>query len=268
MPPPNHLELSNPELVEALRAIAIEDTSKRRRALYQALLSGILILPAPDEAIDEVGTTEMLEDEEPLGFLTFENAAGETVLMAFTDEDAALTWEPEGLSYIGLRGLDVVLIAAEHKIAELVLNPGSDEMHRLRRSEIMTLAGDEMPISGEDGASAAPDGTTVLIGPPEEMPPESWQTALAEVLEHYPSIDAAYFFQLHIPPEGPRHVIGLALYRGMTPPAQERLVETLLAELETLLPEEQTLDLVILEDRDFRATVQDTVPSIYQRPNA
>ena len=252
-----NLNLSNSDLQEALQELAKRDTPERRLVLYQALLNSLLIVPTPDPPEDS--PEQVLDDTDELAFLTFEDDAGDTVLIAFADENAALKWEREGFSYIGLQGPDLLLIAMENEVGELVLNPAGPHTLLMQRDEIAALAQGQMPNSPIAPGRAAAAGMTVLIGPPDEMPPESWQSALREVLQHYPSVETAYFFQLHVPPAGARHVIGLVLYEGMARAAQDALVETILAEVETLLPADQELDFVILDEPDFLRTVQDTV---------
>jgi hypothetical protein len=254
------VDLSNPVLSEAMAAVAERDTPERRQILYRALLDSILIVPTPD-AVDENPELLAAEDED-LNFLTYENDAGDTMLIAFTSEDAALNWEPEGLSYIGLRGQDLMQVTVENEIEDMVLNPAGPQTFILDREEIAALAEGRVPdVAGERPPT---EGMTVLIGPPEEMPPDDWQSALREVLGHYPSVETAYFFQLHIPPAGSRHVIGLVLYEGMSREAQERLIADMLKEFETLLPQGQELDFVVLDEPDFRRTVEDTVNPIYE----
>lgn len=85
------------------------------------------------------------------------------------------------------------------------------------------------------------------------------------MLAGYPSVNSAYFFQLHGVSEGPRPVIGVALYEGMSFDAQERLMDALLAEIEAMLPEGWTLDFVVLDDPGFLKTVADTVSPLYKR---
>ena len=251
------LDLSNTSLSEAMEAIAERDTPERRQVLYQALLSSILIVPTPDAPDDPA--EQLLDDNAELTFVTFEGDAGDTVLIAFASESAALNWEPEGLSYVGLQAPDLLLIAMENDIEEVVLNPAGPHTLLIQREEIAALAEGEIPLSPSTAGRPAPVGTTVLIGPPSDTPPESWQSALRGILRQYPSIEAAYFFVLHVPPEGARHVIGLALYEGLSREAQDALIETLLEEVENQLPEDQELDFVILDDADFRKTVEDTV---------
>jgi hypothetical protein len=257
MPDDTNLDFSNADLSEAMEAIAERNSPERRQILYQTLRNSLLIVPTPDPPEDE--PQPVLDDTDELTFLTFEDDAGGTVLIAFASESAALNWEPEGLSYVGLQAADLLLIAMENEVAELVLNPAGPHTLLLQRDEISTLAQGDIPASIPSSARAATAGMTVLIGPPEEIPPESWQRALRDVLRHYPSIELAYFFLLHIPPAGARHVIGLVLYEGMSREAQDALVGAILEEVEALLPEDQELDFVILDEPDFRKTVEDTV---------
>jgi hypothetical protein len=254
--------ITNPELDRALKAVEAESTEAQRAAVYAALLDSMLILPAP-EGLDGDEPLAPITEDDDLHMVTFENDAGETVLIAFTHEDAALAWEPEGMPYLGLRGLDAVLIAAQNKIAELVLNPAGPHPFRLQQTEILALAQGDAPHPAAPPATAAQPGMTVLISAPEEEPPASWREAVTAVLENYPSIERAYFFQLHIPPQGERHVIGLVLYEGMSEMAQERMVRTMLEEFESLLAADQSLDFVVLDEEDFLRTVQDTVPPLY-----
>lgn len=255
-----NLDLSNPDLSEALEAIEERDTPERRQILYRRLLDSLLIVPTPD-APDE-GAEGASDEGEELNFLTYENDTGDTMLIAFTSEGAALAWEPEGLSYIGLRGQDLMRITVENEIEDIVLNPAGPQTLILGWDEITALAQGTLPPPVDE--RHATGGTTVLIGPAEETPPEQWRSAVSEVLRHYPSVEAAHFFQLHVPPSGARQVIGLVLYAGMSREAQDRLVDDVLKEFETLLPEDQTLEFVILDDPDFRKTVEDTVAPIYQ----
>ncbi|MGC9522550.1 MAG: SseB family protein [Anaerolineae bacterium] len=256
-----HLAFDNPDLVAALQAVTAADTAETRSELYRTLLQSTLILPAPEDS----AAAEVWIEEEELPLVIFEDDKGDSVLIAFTDEDAALAWEPGGLDFIGLRGLDLVLVAAQNKIDKIMLNPGSPHGQRLRRDEIVALSQGETPISASPVSPDDEAGMTVLIAPPKEAPPESWREAVGEILEHYPSIDTAYFFQLHFVPEGARHVIGLVLYEGMPESAQERLLKSVLSEFEERLPEDQALDFVVLDEPSFRETVEDTISPIYKQ---
>lgn len=264
-PNENEFRLANPDLSVALKSVAANNTPETRAVLYQTLLQSTLIMPTPEsEDLSQVEDPQFLTEDEALTFMTYENDAGGIVMIAFTDEDAALTWEPEGLPYIGLRGLDVILIAAENKVAEIAINPASPEGYRMQQDEIAALAEGESPASETAPPFVAAPGTTVLVGPPDEKPPRSWREALTEILTHYPSVESAYLFQLHVPPQGGRNVIGLVLYEGMSAAAQERMMDTMLSEFEENLPTGQALEFVLIDDPDFLRTVQDTVRPVYQ----
>ena len=264
-PNEDQIRLANPDLSVAIKSVAADNTPESRAVLYQTLLQSTLILPTPEsEDLSQVEDPQFLTEDEALTFMTYENDAGGIVMIAFTDEDAALTWEPEGLPYIGLRGLDLILIAAENQVAEIAINPASPEGYRMQQDEIAALAEGESPASETAPPVVTAPGTTVLVGPPDEKPPRSWREALTEILTHYPSVESAYLFQLHVPPQGGRNVIGLVLYEGMSAAAQERMMDTMLSEFEGNLPTGQALEFVLIDDPDFLRTVQDTVSPIYQ----
>ncbi|MGC9347210.1 MAG: SseB family protein [Anaerolineae bacterium] len=261
-------ELKNPELVAAMHAVAEEDTTENRQRLYEALLESMLILPAPESPELEAESAELqpLGDSEEVPLLTFEDDTGATLMIAFTDEDAALAWEPEGLPYVALRGFHLLMIADQNDVAKLVLNPTSPDSQRFDRDQIVSLARGDAPVPEVAPEDARSQGVTVLISAPEEEPTEAWREALADVLTNYPSVESAYFFQLHIAPQGARHVLGLVLYEGMSPDAQERLMRLMVSEFEELMAEDRGFDLVVLDEPDFLRTVQDTVGAAYAQP--
>lgn len=246
-----------------MQAVTSEPTPEKQAAIYESLLTSTLILPTPESPPMDDAAEPFLDEDEALTFVTFENDAGGIVMIAFTDEDAALAWEPEGLPYIGLRGHDLLLIAAENEVAEIVLNPTSPNAFRLSYRDILTLAQGGMPHHSTEHDHTGMEGDMVLIGPPEEMPPEAWQEAFSAILSNYLSITSAYLFQLHMAPQGPRNVIGLALATGMASDAQDRVLNALLEEFEEQLPKGLALEIVLLDDPNFLQTVQDTVPALY-----
>ena len=254
-------EFANQELIALMQTLAGEETAERRTTFHQLLLGSQLLLPAPP-APEATGEDNDLEEDIPL--VTFENDAGASVLVAFTDEETALDWAPDDAEFVALRGLDLVLIATQNDINELLLNPGSDYVRRIDREAFTAIA--QGALDRPDAATTGPSGgTTVLIAPPDESPPAGWWRAIRETLGHYPSIESAYFFRLQMAPEGPRHVIGVALYEGMAYEAQERLMDELLEEFKGMLPIGWTLDFVVLDEDDFLTTVRDTVAPFFER---
>jgi len=52
----------------------------------------------------------------------------------------------------------------------------------------------------------------------------------------------------------------------MTSEAQDRLVDTVLSDFAAHLPEDQTLEFVILDEPDLLQAVRDAVPALYTHP--
>jgi hypothetical protein len=262
---PEHLsEIANPDLVKAMEALsASEPAPEARTAFYRTLQESVLIIPVL-EPEDEAEETETAQSDQSQ-IMAFETDAGASVLIAFTDEDAALNWQPDPPPSIGMHAQDVLSLAANNPISELVINPAGPVTAHLGRAELVTLAQGDVPAPVTE-PEAIPEGTTVLIAPPPEDPPDDWIEAFSEILANYPSLDAAYFFQLQMPGQEGRLVVGLDLYQGMPESAQDRLLRTMLAEFEEKMPEGGELDFVILDDPDFLQTVRDTVNPIYEAP--
>ena len=260
---PEHLaEITNPELIEAMRALSVpEPDPQARTSLYRALQDSILIIPVlePEDEAEDAETAPSDQSQ----IMAFETDAGASVLIAFTDEDAVINWQAEHLPTIGMHARDLLSLAASHPISALVINPAGPARMRLGRAELASLAEGTVraPVTETD---TIPEGTTVLIAPPPEDPPDEWVEAFSEIMTNYPSIDAAYFFQLQMPAQEGRLVIGLDLYQGMPANAQDRLLQTMLAEFEDLMPEGGELDFVVLDDPEFLETVQETVKPIYE----
>ncbi len=260
---PEHLaEIRNPELVAAMEALSgAEPDPEARSALYEALQASILIVPTLEPEDDE-STDAGGSQPEQSQIMAFETDAGPSLLIAFTDEEAVLNWQPEAVT-IGMHARDVLSLGAANPIAALVLNPAGPATTRISRAEFVAIVEGNAPTPVTD-AEPLPEGVTVLIAPPPEDPPDDWIEAFSEMMENYPSIDAAYFFQLQMPAQEGRLVIGLDLYQGMPANAQDRLLRTMLAEFEETMPEGGELDFVVLDDPDFLQTVRDTVNPIYE----
>lgn len=259
---PEHLtEIHNPELVAAMGALSdAESDPEARRVFYEALKMSILIVPTLEPEEEEVPGAATPDQSQ---IMAFETDAGQSVLIVFTDEDAVLNWQPEVPPTIGMHARDVLSLAADNPISALVLNPAGPATTRISRAEFVAIVKGGAPNPVAE-AETMPEGITVLIAPPPEDPPDDWMEAFSEILMNYPSIDAAYFFQLQMPGKEGRLVIGLDLYQGMPAGAQDRLLRTMLDEFEETMPEGGELDFVILDDPDFLQTVRDTVNPIYE----
>jgi len=255
------LDFSNDGLRLALQQVARDPSTETRRAFYEALTAGTLILLAPRDLAADGDPGDAPED---IPLLTFVDDAGDAVLIGFTDEDAVLAWDPDDPALVALRGLDVVLIAAQNDIDTIVLNPGSPASYRMHRDEFAAAASGEHIASQAEARSTA-EGTTVYITPPEVQPPEGWLRAVRRVLQNYPSILSAFFFYFRLASGDASHVIGLEPFGEMSHKAQNALIKAVLADFQDLLPEERTLDFVVLDDPEFLAGVREIVKPFHTR---
>jgi hypothetical protein len=256
--------ISNPRLIQAMRAVSEEDSPENRRELYQALLDSMLILPVA-EPLSEAETPQLrtLERSEQLRLQAFEDEEGETLFIAFTDTDAVLAWRPEGIDYVAMRAPDLFTLAHQNRAAGLIINPAGPVGGQVPGEEMAQLAQGELPFAEPRASEVLPAGSTVYVGSPEEMPPESWQRKLRRALRQHPEIIQAYLFLLHASSAEPRRVLGLVF--DFTIPEEERrdAIRAMLRDLGALDFEDETLDILVLEDEDFLQVVRDTVAPIY-----
>jgi hypothetical protein len=247
-----------------MKALSSTDAAPQaRETFYRTLRDSILLIPTIEPEEDERDDDRTDADSDQSQIMAFENDAGESVLIAFTDEVAVLNWQPEAAPTIGMHAGDVLSLAANNPVSVLVINPAGPARTRIGRAELVAIAGGEIPSPVSD-AEAVPEGTTVMIAPPPEDPPDDWIEAFSEILANYPSIDAAFFFQLQMPARKGRLVIGLELYQGMPTSAQDRVLQTMLNEFEEKMPEGGELEFVILDEPELLETVRDTVNPIYE----
>lgn len=85
--------LRNQALVEAMRAVSVDDTPARRALLFQLLLDSRLIVVTPSRP-DRPGSRTATGGEH-LDLVTLADADG-SVLPVFTSPEAVVAWRPEG----------------------------------------------------------------------------------------------------------------------------------------------------------------------------
>ncbi len=263
MPDPSNL--TSPQLKEAMQARIDEDTEENRRAFYAALLTSALILPVARESVADLPPGEQrLAQDTPVDLATFRSEDGEPVLIAFTDEAAVLAWKPEGLAYVAMHGADLFPLLTRQPITEMILNPGGPVRARLTRAEITALAQSRLEDAPGVSRRKLSAGARVMISAPDQPLPPGWQAEVREALKDPPAIIAAYLFQLQMGEGAPQLTLGLRLRPGIEQPQHEGIMRSFLQELRETLTHLINVDFIILEHPDFRRTVTDTVPPLYQ----
>lgn len=258
--------IENAQLVAAMAAVVKHDVPLTRRALYEALLESTLILPTVEET--ELTSAQPGEDDDfglDLRLLTYEGEDGSPLLIAFTDENAVLAWNPEGISYVALSGPDLFTLADYNEISEIILNPAGPVGGRILRQEVESLARGELPVSRQPDLEVIPARSSVLIGKPTRELPEAHLDEMRRVLAHDSRIVAAYLFELHTEAQTPRLVVGVVLDRDLDDGTQDDILETLAMTLGADALQVHGLDLVLLSSEEFVRIVRDTVLPLYER---
>jgi len=257
--------IANPKLTAALFAALTRDTPETRKQLYEALSQAMLILPASEVAVEQLadGAVTLEDAASSLRVKTYTDHSGETLLVAFTDEDAVLAWVDEGTPYIALRGYDLLALAAHNTVAELILNPGGPVSGIIRRGEIASLVRGELPAHPQ---GEAPVPAPILVSKPVQLPPQPLLEGLRQLLQRQPVIEAAYLFQIQTGSAEPRLVVGVSFKNELDLEQQDAAMDLLLADFDVISPEQDDgLEFLILDSEDFLRVVRDTIPPLFQR---
>lgn len=185
--------LRNQALLDAMDAVAAEDTPGRRALLFQLLLDSTLIAVTSDGP--DTPAICQTQPEEPLGLVTLVEDDGSEALPVFTSASEVLSWLPDGAAVVTLPGRDLLRMAAAAGTSKFVINMCTPPAFGyLDRHEIEALAKDRLPIG--PGGDALPDGARVRIDPPLEPPSSLTVMALFIALLAEPAAEQAWFFRL------------------------------------------------------------------------
>lgn len=107
---------------QAVEQVSARPSERTRRALYQRLSQGSLLV-AVGSLTEGIGTTpQIITEELPVMLLTSTGPEGGTVLLAFTDEAALRQRAPEH-RYLVLAARAVLDIVLRDNYAGLIINP-------------------------------------------------------------------------------------------------------------------------------------------------
>ncbi|MBN2002289.1 MAG: enhanced serine sensitivity protein SseB C-terminal domain-containing protein [Anaerolineae bacterium] len=261
----NPSSITNPQLVSAMFAVVNRDTPETRQAMYRALLKSTLILPVA-ESLSQSSTPQRqtLTQDTSFKLLAAENNDGETILLAFSDEDAVRLWAPEGVAYVALKAPDLFAVAVRNDAAEVYLNPSGPVSGRILSHEFEVLAQRQLPFGDVPQMQTLPAGTRLLVSRPA-APPQAWRAEVISALSHHPQIVAAYLFQLHYGTETPRLVVGVQFTSESEDSTRNAIMQAILSAVGQPPDFAEDLHFVVLEADDFLRIVRDTVPRLYSR---
>lgn len=216
-------QLRNQALVEAMRAVSVQDTPERRALLFRLLLDSTVIVATPDTG----GTPGIRTAEagEQLSLVTFRDG-DETVLPVFTSAPAVLAWRPGGTAITAMPTRALLEMAASADTGKIVIDPGSPTYGYLTRGEIRALAQGRLPLGS--AGEVVPEETQVRIGRPQQPPGPSALASIRAALDSAPEAEQAWYFLMQQGQAAPELCIAIRLAPGVTGEAERRLVRSVI----------------------------------------
>lgn len=207
--------LDNSALVDAMRAVAVNDSEQTRADLFTLLLGAKLIVSTPDSPLVESSWTAGPDETMKVAMLQDEDGV---VLPVFTSVASLLEWRPQGGTYTALAATALLQMAMNVSAGKVVVDPASDPRGVLTGYEIATLASGRLPLGG---AEVAPAGTPVDIGAPSTPPPDEVVQAVRDALAAEPGAQAAWLYVQRQEGYEPEMVIGVELRDGIEGEAEQ-----------------------------------------------
>lgn len=195
----------NSALVEAMVAVATDDSPSTRARVYRLLLDAHLVVMSGASTVD--GRVRPSGVDEAVELVSFHDDDG-AVLPVFTGTDALLRFRPEGATYAVLPGADLFQLVASSTIDRLALDAGSPTGGYVTRVEIEALAQGVMP--GERSDVVAAD-TEIRIGLPAEPPSIEVLDAVRAAAHDTPGVDRAWLTMIQHGNSTPTVVIAVEI---------------------------------------------------------
>jgi len=195
--PTGSLEESAAALFEAM--LAARDAEERgeeggqaQRGFYQALMSGILLLPVPpdhgEEAKDALASAVNDDAEVEISVMLAADADGQPISVCFASYAALSAWAPRGTATLPIPArIAVANMAATG--APAIMDPAGPIPYRFETDELAALAAGRLPGADEPLFDAVPRRSLRLRMPgPDAM---ALEASLAESLRGT-DVDAAW----------------------------------------------------------------------------
>jgi hypothetical protein len=131
-------EPSNPELVQAMRNVALNDNRVTRGALYEALLRSVLLVPVATRP-GSPGWKALSQDT-TMQFIVTRGHDGQTKLLVFSDSQALQRWKRSGSGFIGLEARTLFSLALQNGFDAVIVNVSGPTGGEITRGELEVLA--------------------------------------------------------------------------------------------------------------------------------
>jgi hypothetical protein len=254
-------------LLDAMFRAAKDESPAAQEAVYRALIDAALLMPIPEE--EQAGAEGWTMTTEPVK-VKFISAPpekdGTWRFLAFSSEGALTKWRPQGCRYIAMRGRDVFRMLMETEAAGLAIDVAGPWGGELPRTIVQLLAEGTIPIEAKEGSLRLERTaeTKVEIGALDAPPPETLVRALREAAARVPVVTAISLAQMTSAGGEPHLTAGVGLGVDLAAEGVQMAMEALVSALNPLLPDHETVDLLVL-DEDTRASFDSVGPPVYER---
>jgi hypothetical protein len=172
-----------------------EPAGQAQRGFYQALMSGILLLPVPpdhgEEARDALASAVNDDAEVEISVMLAADADGQPISVCFASYAALSAWAPAGTATLPLPGrIAIANMAAAN--APAIMDPAGPIPYRFEPDELAALAAGRMPGSDEPVFDTPPARSLRLRLPgPDAL---ALEASLAQALRGT-DVDAAWLVE-------------------------------------------------------------------------
>jgi hypothetical protein len=201
--------LTNFALVEAMRAVSVNDSEQSRALLFQLLLDSTVIVATPDASTATGSRTAGVGEH--MNIVTLHDEEG-SVLPVFTTVDRLLEWRPQGSPYAALAARTVFEMAASNSTAKIVIDPGSPTWGTLTSFEIGSLARGRLPLGTSEVVA---EETQVKVGRPATGPADEVVEAVRAAMDAEPRSQRGWMFLLQEGRQRPELMIGVEFADGV-----------------------------------------------------
>ncbi|MEN9620769.1 MAG: SseB protein N-terminal domain [Actinomycetota bacterium] len=196
--------LRNDALVDAMRAVSVNDGPSTRAMLFQLMLESTLVVMSPTASNEPKSWTSQAGDKLQLVTYTDDDAV---VLPVFTSVAALLRFRPEGAGYVALPGSALFEMAGRARTNKIVFDPGSPTSGFVTQTEIEALSRGRLPVG--DGSEVVAAETSVRIGRPAVGPSARLLDAVRSSLVDTPEAVRAWLTMIQQGDNQPEVVIAI-----------------------------------------------------------
>ncbi len=174
----------NTALAEALAA-SVDRPVKARQAVYQALLSGVALVPAVRGSPAERAAVAV-----------FPTPEGGQELIGFSGVDALRTWSREARTFVAIPGDELARLARRHQVDGVLLNPASASAMSLAPTELDMLADGLIPSAYGSAAATVAWPRSRQIQPTHFAYPDAAVEHLRDPVRGQPDVEAVHLLDI------------------------------------------------------------------------